>query len=62
MGCGQTDLASACVLLPLNRLVLDFETEGWRDERAKVQGIPDPRWRRGLTARGGVEVDNINGT
>ena len=23
MGCGQTDLASACVLCPLNRLVLD---------------------------------------
>ena len=27
-GCGQMDLASACVLRPLNRLVLDFETGG----------------------------------
>ena len=28
MGCGQTDLASACVLCPLNRLVLDLKTGG----------------------------------
>ena len=28
MGCGQTDLASACVLRPLNRSVLDFKTGG----------------------------------
>ena len=28
MGCGQTDLASACVLHPLNRLVLYFKTGG----------------------------------
>ena len=28
MGCGQTDLASACVLRPLNHLVLDFEMGG----------------------------------
>ena len=28
MGCGQTDLASPCVLHPLNRLVLDFKTGG----------------------------------
>ena len=27
-GCGQMDLASACVLCPLNRLVLDFKTGG----------------------------------
>ena len=27
-GCGWTDLASACVLCPLNRLVLDFKTGG----------------------------------
>ena len=26
--CGQTDLASACVLHPLNRLVLYFKTGG----------------------------------
>ena len=28
MGCGQIDLASACVLHPLNHLVLDFEMGG----------------------------------
>ena len=28
MGCGQMDLASACVLHPLNRLVLDFKMGG----------------------------------
>ena len=28
MGCGQTDLASACVLRPLNHLVLYFKTGG----------------------------------
>ena len=28
MVCGQMDLASACVLHPLNRLVLDFKTGG----------------------------------
>ena len=27
-GCGQTDLASACVLRPLNRLVPVFQ-DGW---------------------------------
>ena len=27
-GCGQTDLASACVLRPLNHVVLDFKTGG----------------------------------
>ena len=30
MGCGQTDLASACVLRPLNRLVLYFKMRGGR--------------------------------
>ena len=28
VGCGQTDQASACVLRPLNRLVLDFKMGG----------------------------------
>ena len=28
MGCGQTDLASACVLHPLNRMVLYFKMRG----------------------------------
>ena len=62
-GCGQMDLASACVLCPLNRLVLDFEVgvNGWMNER-RSGGIPDQRWQRGLTARGGVRTGNINGT
>ena len=34
---------------------------GWMNER-RSGGIPDQRWRRGLTARGGVRTDNINGT
>ena len=33
----------------------------WTNER-RSRGIPDRRWRRGLTARGGVRTDNINGT
>ena len=42
MGCGQMDLASACVLRPLNCLVLYFKTGGMTpDERAEVWGIPD---------------------
>ena len=62
-GCRQTDLASACVLCPLNHLVLDFEVgvdsqmNEWRSG-----GIPDWRWWRGLTVRGGVRTGNINGT
>ena len=43
-GCGQTDLASACVLHPLNRLVLYFQMGGGQGERAE-----------GLAMRGGVE-------
>ena len=31
-GCGQTDLASACVLRPLNRLVLYFKMDGGQGE------------------------------
>ena len=48
MGCGQTDLASACVLCPLNRLVLYFKMRGGWGEQAEIQGIPDQSWRRGL--------------
>ena len=57
------DLASACVLRPLNRLVLDFKVgvKGWMNER-RSGGIPDQRWWRGLTVRGGVRACNINGT
>ena len=54
-GCGQTDLASACVLCPLNRLVLYFKMGGGWGERAEVRGIPDRSLAEGLAMRGGVE-------
>ena len=62
-GCGQMDLASACVLCPLNHLILDFEVRvrGWVNEQ-RSEGMLDWRWRRGLVARGGVKACNINGT
>ena len=34
---------------------------GWTNEQ-RSRGIPDRRWWIGLTARGGVRTDNINGT
>ena len=56
-GCGRMDLASAYVLCPLNRLVLDFMAwnrglvNEWRS-----RGIPDRRCQRGpLRVRGGVK-------
>ena len=58
--CGQMDLASACVLHPLNHLVLDFavwvrgQMNEWRSG-----GVPDRRHQRGLRARGG-QGGNIN--
>ena len=60
-GCGQMDLASACVLRPLNRLVLDFQVgfNGWMSKR-RSGSMPDWRWWRGLTARGGVRTGNVN--
>ena len=38
MGCQQMDLASACVLHPLNRMVLDFKTggDGMNEQRSGV--------------------------
>ena len=33
---------------------------GWTNEQ-RSGGILDQRWRRGLTVRGGVRTDNING-
>ena len=62
-GCRWMDLASACVLHPLNRLVLDFEA-GVRGQMNKQRsgGVLDQRWQRGLAARGGVRACNINGT
>ena len=55
MGCGQTDLASACVLCPLNRLVQDFETGGLMEWTSGGPGYPGPELAEGVTARGGVE-------
>ena len=62
-GCRQMDLASACMLHPLNHLVLDFKVgfDSWMNEQ-RSRGIPDWRWWRELTVRGGVRIDNINGT
>ena len=39
MGCRQTDLASACVLHPLNRLVLDFKTGGLTEMNERRSGV-----------------------
>ena len=51
--CRQMDLASAYLLCPLNRLVLDFVgwNRGWLDEQ-RSGGIPDRRCRRGLESEG----------
>ena len=46
-GCGQMDLASACVLHPLNCLVLDFEV--------RVRGRVNEQRSRGAPARDGRE-------
>ena len=53
-GCGQTDLASACVLRPLNRLVLYFKMDGGWSEQAEVLGIPDRSLAEEAAMRGGV--------
>ena len=52
-GCGQMDLASAYVLHPLSRLVLDFMVwnRGWVNEW-RSGGIPDWRCQRGLESEG----------
>ena len=55
MGCGQTDLASACVLRPLNHLVLDFETGGLTEWTSGGLGYTGPELAEGVTVRGGVE-------
>ena len=56
-GYGQMDLASACVLHPLNHLVLNFVVcvRGWVNEQ-RSGGVPDLRCWRGLRARGEVKV------
>ena len=60
MGCRQMDLASAYVLRPLNHWVLYFETGGVTERTSGGPGYTRPELAEGVTARGGVEVDNIN--
>ena len=61
MGCRQTDLASAYVLHPLNHLVLYFKTGGVTERTSGGPGYTRLELAEGVTTRGGVEVDNING-
>ena len=61
MGCGQTDLASACVLHPLNHLVLYFKMGGVMERTSGGPGYTGPELAEGVTTRGGVEADDING-
>ena len=61
-GCGQMDLASACVLRPLNRPVLDFETGGLVGWMSEGLGYTGPEMMEGIIAGGGVKADGINGT
>ena len=60
-GCRQMDLASACVLRPLNHLVLNFvvQVRGWVNER-RSRGVPDRRHWRGLRVREEVKVVILN--
>ena len=60
MGCGQTDLASACVLRPLNFLVLYLKTGGVMERTSGGPGYTGLELAEGVTTRGGVEADNIN--
>ena len=60
MGCRQTDLASACVLHPLNHLVLDFEMRGLVGCTSRGPGYTGLEMAEGITARGGVKADSIN--
>ena len=61
MGCGQTDLASACVLRPLNCLVLDFKMGGLTESTSGGPGYTGPELAGGVTVRGGVEANSIKG-
>ena len=60
MGCRQMDLASACVLCPLNHLVLYFKMGRVTERTSGGPGYTGPELAEGVTMRGGVEVDNIN--
>ena len=61
MGCGQTDLASACVLRPLNRWVLYFKTGGVMGRTSGGLGYTGPELVEGVTVRGEVERVILNG-
>ena len=61
MGCGQMDLASACVLRPLNHLVLYFKMGGVTGRTSGGLGYTGPELAEGVTAREGVERMIING-
>ena len=61
-GCGQMNLASACVLCPLNHPVLDFEMGGLMGCMSGGPGYTRPEMVERITARGGVKADSINGT
>ena len=55
------DLASAYVLHPLNCLILDFKTGGLAERMSGGPGYTGPELAEGITARGGVKADSING-
>ena len=55
IGCGQTDLASAYVLCPLNHLVLDFKDKRGDGMNEQRFGVYRTRVEEGFTARGGVK-------
>ena len=59
MGCGQTDLASACVLHPLNHLVLDFKMGGVTERTSRGPGYTGLELVEVVTTRGGVEADDF---
>ena len=61
MGCGQMDLASACVLRPLNCLVLYFKMGGMTGWMSGGPGYTGPELAEGVTVRGGVEQVILNG-
>ena len=46
-GCGQTDLASACVLRPLNHLVLYFKMDGVTGRTSGGPGYTGPEFSGG---------------
>ena len=59
MGCGQMDLASACVLHTMDHLVLYFKTGGVTERTSRGPGYTGPELAEGVTTRGGFEVDSI---